>query len=323
MSQEIHDKITDLSFNDCKVLVSNVDVQLSSNEGILIQVLGEMSNDSRPSQKFAQTFFLAQQEKGFYVLNDIFRYLKEDVDSEYGDPAEAGYEAVPTEEPSVPATAHASADAYGSTSQFNPLLVNQGTDIPSQSGSVAAPEATIEPPRAEESATTDSNSAVVANLEQAADETQPSKDAGSISPAPSPRPVEPTPTAQGMKVDEPAAAPAQETPAPPKGPMSWAARAAASKAAAPKVMSTPAPRPVAASVVEAEKRTEPAPTNGNYEIKSAFLKNVSAKMSDDAIKQALAKFGSLKGVEINRTKVSLARFITIFNELELRICRFP
>ncbi|KAF9117169.1 hypothetical protein BGX27_000018 [Mortierella sp. AM989] len=79
----IHAKILDLDFEDCKVLVSNVDSQSSMNGGIMIQVLGEMSNKGGPSQKFVQTFFLAEQPKGYYVLNDIFRYLKDDNDIEF------------------------------------------------------------------------------------------------------------------------------------------------------------------------------------------------------------------------------------------------
>lgn len=30
----------------------------------------------KPQRNFAQTFFLAVQDKGFFVLNDIFRYLR-------------------------------------------------------------------------------------------------------------------------------------------------------------------------------------------------------------------------------------------------------
>ncbi|KAG0371867.1 hypothetical protein BGX24_001060, partial [Mortierella sp. AD032] len=81
-SDNIHAKILALDFEDCKVLVSNVDSQTSLNGGIMIQVLGEMSNRGGPSQKFVQTFFLAEQPKGFYVLNDIFRYLKDDSEVE-------------------------------------------------------------------------------------------------------------------------------------------------------------------------------------------------------------------------------------------------
>ncbi|UZJ56848.1 hypothetical protein CBS101457_006168 [Exobasidium rhododendri] len=76
--QQIHDKIVSLGFSDAKVFVSNVDSQASAAGGIIIQVLGEMSNDAGPWRKFVQTFFLAEQTNGYFVLNDIFRYLKED-----------------------------------------------------------------------------------------------------------------------------------------------------------------------------------------------------------------------------------------------------
>jgi len=60
----------------------------SADNGIVIQVLGELSNNGAPSQKFAQTFFLAVQgtkKNSYYVLNDIFRYIKEDIDSDFED----------------------------------------------------------------------------------------------------------------------------------------------------------------------------------------------------------------------------------------------
>ncbi|KAJ3225797.1 hypothetical protein HK099_006195 [Clydaea vesicula] len=85
---EIHEHIQSLGFEDCKVLVSQVDSQASQNGGIIIQVLGEMSNMGGSSHKFAQTFFLAEQPSGYYVLNDIFRYLKEDIDNEYEESAD-------------------------------------------------------------------------------------------------------------------------------------------------------------------------------------------------------------------------------------------
>lgn len=44
-----------------------------------------MSNNGLPNRKFSQTFFLAEQPNGYYVLNDIFRYLKDDEDTEEGE----------------------------------------------------------------------------------------------------------------------------------------------------------------------------------------------------------------------------------------------
>ena len=50
-----------------------------------MQVVGDMSNKGERWRKFAQTFFLAEQPTGYFVLNDIFRYLKEDGDELHGD----------------------------------------------------------------------------------------------------------------------------------------------------------------------------------------------------------------------------------------------
>ena len=44
--QEIHKKVTFISFQDCKVFIHSVDAQSSANGGIIIQVIGEMSNHS-------------------------------------------------------------------------------------------------------------------------------------------------------------------------------------------------------------------------------------------------------------------------------------
>ncbi|KAI8325278.1 hypothetical protein GQ54DRAFT_254919 [Martensiomyces pterosporus] len=78
--QEIHAAISAEDFKGCKVLVTNVDTLPSINGSILVQVIGEMSNNEQPSRRFAQTFFLAEQKGGYYVHNDILRYLKDDTE---------------------------------------------------------------------------------------------------------------------------------------------------------------------------------------------------------------------------------------------------
>ncbi|TPX53107.1 hypothetical protein SeMB42_g01000 [Synchytrium endobioticum] len=89
--QEIHQRIQELDFKDCEVKLSNIDSQTSSG-GVLLQVLGEMSNQGGPAHKFAQTFFLARQTNGYFVLNDIFRFLKEEVEAKYDDGGAVTYE---------------------------------------------------------------------------------------------------------------------------------------------------------------------------------------------------------------------------------------
>lgn len=51
----------------------------SWNGGVLVMVSGsvQMKNLNR-MRKFVQTFFLAPQEKGYFVLNDIFHFVDEE-----------------------------------------------------------------------------------------------------------------------------------------------------------------------------------------------------------------------------------------------------
>ncbi|KAF8842410.1 hypothetical protein BDN67DRAFT_1009775 [Paxillus ammoniavirescens] len=95
--QEIHNKITSIGFQDCKVFIHSVDAQSSANGGIIIQVIGEMSNRGDPWRKFVQTFFLAEQPNGYFVLNDIFRFLKEDTVEDDVSEADPGSTSAPSE----------------------------------------------------------------------------------------------------------------------------------------------------------------------------------------------------------------------------------
>ena len=85
--QAINDRIKELDIQDCKVRVSNVDSQ-ESFKNIVVQVIGEMSNKAAPHRKFVQTFVLAEQPNGYFVLNDIFRYIEEEEEDEDFEPEE-------------------------------------------------------------------------------------------------------------------------------------------------------------------------------------------------------------------------------------------
>eukprot|EP01116_Phalansterium_solitarium_P011918 TRINITY_DN2778_c0_g1_i1.p1 TRINITY_DN2778_c0_g1~~TRINITY_DN2778_c0_g1_i1.p1 ORF type:complete len:549 (+),score=190.78 TRINITY_DN2778_c0_g1_i1:53-1699(+) len=78
-SEEIGRKILSLGLQDCTVNVSTADCQSSIDGGVLIMVIGDMSNSKAQSpRQFSQTFFLALRPNGtFYVRNDIFRFIKE------------------------------------------------------------------------------------------------------------------------------------------------------------------------------------------------------------------------------------------------------
>ncbi|NP_956250.1 ras GTPase-activating protein-binding protein 1 [Danio rerio] len=85
---EIHKKVMALSFRDCHTKIRHVDAHATLNEGVVVQVLGGLSNNMQPMRKFMQTFVLAPEgtvANKFYVHNDIFRYQDEvfgDSDSE-------------------------------------------------------------------------------------------------------------------------------------------------------------------------------------------------------------------------------------------------
>lgn len=66
-----------LSFTGIEIkLAHSVD---SWNGGILVTVSGSVqTKDSKGRRKFIQTFFLAPQEKGYFVLNDIFHFVDEE-----------------------------------------------------------------------------------------------------------------------------------------------------------------------------------------------------------------------------------------------------
>ena len=49
-----------------------------SNKSIVVSVIGEISNKAAPHRRFTQTFVLAEQPNGYFVLNDMFRYLLEE-----------------------------------------------------------------------------------------------------------------------------------------------------------------------------------------------------------------------------------------------------
>ena len=101
--QSVQERIKSLEFQDCKVRVTNVDSQ-AAGENIVIQVIGELSNKSLEPKKFVQTFILAQQPSGYFVLNDIMRYIDEQLEGEQ-DVAPEAEQAPATTEPEAAAAA--------------------------------------------------------------------------------------------------------------------------------------------------------------------------------------------------------------------------
>jgi hypothetical protein len=338
--QAIQERIRSLEFQDCKVRVSNVDSQ-SSFDNIVIQVIGETSNKSAELKKFVQTFVLAQQPTGYFVLNDIFRYIKDEPEDEIVNSAESE-EAAPLSEdvemPKAPAEEEAppALDADVVAKKLEETIEQPATPEPATNGT-SEPAAEVEDvpaAAAEEAQETPS----VEEVEKEVTEEEIKQEEKPKDPVPSPvaprvpSPAKPTPPAQ---------------PAGPPKPLSWASRAAAAVGSAPKpavpalsapktatppaqpraaapaksaaAPSQPAPASTPAATPSSEKENVGWQTAGDHVKRQnrpqsisappedkgtmAYIRNVTEKLTSESLRGALESFGPLVYFDINRAKV--------------------
>ncbi|KAK4430085.1 Nuclear transport factor 2 [Sesamum alatum] len=70
----INDKIMSSDYKYCSAEINTTDAQASLEGGVIVAVTGSLTRKDNVKKNFSQTFFLAKQEKGFFVLNDILRF---------------------------------------------------------------------------------------------------------------------------------------------------------------------------------------------------------------------------------------------------------
>jgi hypothetical protein len=282
--QAIQERIKALDLKQCKVRITNVD-SLPSFDNIVIQVIGETSNKgSEEPKKFAQTFVLAKQPSGYFVLNDIWRFMNDDEEEEPAEeptkepvadqPEDAPAAAVQMVEPITigekptdegPAESVTTLDAEVIDKKLEEVSKDVTEEEEKQAEEVeemAAEPAKEEIPTIEQPAEpeTDADAAARAIEEEDVKEPEKPKD-------PSPTPVAPAAVAPPVEAEKP-------TPAPALKPMTWASRVAAGgpkpvvplpKAATPPAVApTKAPVP-AAKPAPATQRQEPAPAAADKE----------------------------------------------------------
>jgi hypothetical protein len=306
----------ELDFEDCKVLVSNLDCQGSIHGGIVVQVLGEMSNRGGLAQKFVQTFFLAEQPKGYYVHNDIFRFLKDDHEEEQDEEVEEHEREQDEEDEDL-------------TEMYAEKADEEDDDMIEYPALATGAEVVVIVPAVE------SKVAVAQESAAAAEANRPV----ATTPAKKPEPVEPrakTETAPPVEVSQPihpetapAPAPVQAPPvqAPPAGPAkpkTWANLAAAtSKAASPAVVTAPVkpqtstPTPTSHNHVpnhghghghgqgQHQNQGGYAQGQGQYrrpEYHSIFIKNVNDRITEEQLREAFTKFGRIKHLDTKQKK---------------------
>lgn len=100
----INEKILSLNFKEYKAEIKTADAQKSHKEGVTVLVTGCLTGKDNLRRKFAQSFFLAPQDNGFFVLNDVFRYVEDREPSELnpvnGDDDAIAVTVIPEPEPS-------------------------------------------------------------------------------------------------------------------------------------------------------------------------------------------------------------------------------
>ncbi|KAH0900172.1 hypothetical protein HID58_049740, partial [Brassica napus] len=75
--QAINEKIMSLKYEDYTAEIETADAQESYERGVIVLVTGCLTGSDNVRKRFSQTFFLAPQDKGYFVLNDVFRFLEE------------------------------------------------------------------------------------------------------------------------------------------------------------------------------------------------------------------------------------------------------
>jgi len=361
--QEIHNKILSIGFQDCKVFIHSVDAQSSANGGIIIQVIGEMSNHGDPWRKFAQTFFLAEQPNGYFVLNDIFRFLKEEtagdeesVEEGAEEPAQqdvsqppntstyVGALVTPDAPPTPPPAPVEPAAAEPTPEPSAPAPIPEPTTSALSNGVHAEPEEApaadpIAEPEEEQESTPPPASVAVSSRPATpapAETPEPASQPAPAEPAPvpTPAPAPPAPTQAPVPTQAPAPRPPQ--------PKTWANLAASNSnkwgaqvaqdakgvSAAPPAPPSPAPIP--------PKSGSPAPRDrdGQHPAAAAafaittpqcFVKNVVENVAMGALRDTLTnRFGPVKELDIVRSKAcAFLEFTTVESARRAIVASLP
>lgn len=232
-------------------------------------MIGEISNKSGEPKKFVQTFVLAQQPAGYFLLNDILRYVNEGEEeaaegavSEAAPVAEPDVAQEPTAEP-VPEKVDVVESASASPkldAQAVDQKLEEAATAEKEASSAPAVETPVEVAAPAEEAPSNTEAAKgaepVANPEKTAEEVAEEETAKPELPKdPSPTPA-PGPAPRAAPA---APAPEPEKPKGPPKPMTWASRIAA--AAGPVKPVVPVIPKAAAPPAAQSKAAAPAQSN--------------------------------------------------------------
>ncbi|XP_053317819.1 ras GTPase-activating protein-binding protein 1 isoform X2 [Spea bombifrons] len=187
---DIHKKVMSLNFKDCRTKIRHVDAHATLNDGVVVQVMGELSNNRQPMRRFMQTFVLAPEgsvANKFYVHNDIFRYQDEVFGDSDTEPPEESDEDVdePEERQQSPEVVATDDGAYYDQPGSNNELDEQLDEQPLEVEPEPEPEPELEP----------EPEAVEEKCEAVSEEPAPEEEEV-VEKSPSPLPADPAPAVQ-------------------------------------------------------------------------------------------------------------------------------
>ncbi|CAN6225987.1 unnamed protein product [Urochloa humidicola] len=295
---DIKKQLLSTDFTDCLIELETVDSQPSHVDGVLILVVGYSTIDA-VKRKFTQSFFLAPQGSGYFVLNDMLRFAK---------PTEAKEVVVnhvdgstqTTTLPAEPDTASTKGSIVpnipptGSTMPVNDEVISPSTNVVSQVKNDAvvetcvkvviddsqkaqkAPEAPSAPPSSEKEVPKKTYASIVRESIPPAPATAPAP-AAKPKPKPNPRPK----AAQSLEKS-------------------------VSSPSKPAQTNTPPPSD---KIVSKNK----APDEPGY---SVFVKNLPFEATVEMVAQEFSKFGAIKPGGIQVRKHQADRFCFGFVEFE-------
>lgn len=284
-----------------------------------------MSNKNKPHHKFVQTFVLAEQPNGYFVLNDIFRYLNlneeddEIVEDEVLQPEVPAEEPVTPADPSVEPPTEELVTSETAVEEVNNKLedekaLEEETSAP-VNGTDADESVEEAAPLEEESAQPEPEAANEPTPEPAVEQT-PEPEPTVVAPPKAPEPVAETQPAKpktwasmlgGSKPAVPAlpAQSQQKAPAQPKV-QKPAAQAAASKATPTEpAAASPSPTPSNGWQTAESGKKGRGPSQPKQESNVlAYIKNVNEKVDARVLREVLEKYGELKYFDVSRMRVS-------------------
>ncbi|KAG2916233.1 hypothetical protein PC115_g11106 [Phytophthora cactorum] len=323
--RSINDQILKRGYAGARVDLDagSIDCQNSQGGGVLVLVTGVMTLRGDPTPKpFVQTFFLAVQPKGYFVLNDCLRFLElpgaspievapEVKDKENGKP-ETPMSPVKEETP-VPASPKKAASPVKTVKTTTTKVVKEAAPV-----SPVKATATVASSPVKKTTTTTTTTTTTKEVEAPAVKTPSPVKSPVKSPEKSPKKQDKTPTPAASPAPAPAD-PVVAAPAEPEKPKTWAALFSGPKTAsitpsapisAPVKPSTPkaAPAPAPASITPATNAPAPekSPKNkaGNGKEKehkrlySLFIRDVPAQTRENDLRELFKGYGSIAGVSV-------------------------